>query len=121
ESLVGWSPDGRKLAFTRALSGGLFVANADGSAVKRIATAGEAAWSPVGARLASAERNGIWIVGDDGTGRRRVARGGYALSWAPDGTRLAFIAEGLHVVAVDGGAPRLVVPGTADVRAETWS
>jgi TolB protein len=120
EQLVGWSSDGRKLAFTRHLGGGLFVASPDGTAAKRIATAYEAAWSPVDEHLASVEQKGLWVERGDGTGRRLLARGGYGPSWSPDGSRLAFINAGLRIISVAGGASKLV-PGTTGAGGPSWS
>src|SRR5262249_8487215 len=48
-----WSPDGTRVAFANATTGGIYVMNADGSGVRRIAATGEnPAWSPDGGSIA---------------------------------------------------------------------
>jgi dipeptidyl aminopeptidase/acylaminoacyl peptidase len=87
-----WSPDGRKLAFTRirAVPGGIGIADADGSGVRMLTTTvpptaltdakgfGDMtpAWSPDGTRLvfvrATPRRGDIWTIGADGSGAHRL-------------------------------------------------
>lgn len=59
-----WSPDGKKIAFTR--NGVLHVINADGSAFMALPTArelaGYPAWSPDGAHIAYAGQSGSWGI-----------------------------------------------------------
>jgi TolB protein len=60
-----------------------------------------------------AGREDVYTVRPDGTGLRRVTRGGGAEpSWAPSESRLAFVRNGrIHVVGADGGGLRRVTRG----------
>jgi Tol biopolymer transport system component len=98
-----WSPDGRKLAFVRGAGSDrrdLMVLDFDqGGAVTRLvegkdaqpAAAGAPAWSPDGKSIVFAtdrgegEGTGLWLVGADGTGLRRLTRPPRALAWVRDG------------------------------------
>src|SRR6266487_376620 len=104
-----WSPDGTKIAFwggsIDAGTGDVFVANADGTGVRRIVEVDyfgvsvpqrdRVAWSPDGARIAFPDGFGaIDVVNADGSGAARLTSGydGYDSSpaWSPDGTKIAF-------------------------------
>ena len=108
-----WSPDGRKLAFVRAVGNGtaLFVMDADGTDVRRltkpvrtpeglISRDSSPAWSPDGKRLAFAsDRAGgeteIYRIDADGTHLKRLTRTAAHVSdhnptWSPNGRWVAF-------------------------------
>lgn len=98
-----WSPDGRRIAFHRAAAGssaGLYVMDADGSNVVRIATGpllpSDPEWSPHGRWIAVVDQeNAIYLISPDGTRQRRVAQVEDPLSierphWSPDGKQIAF-------------------------------
>jgi TolB protein len=105
-----WSPDGKKIAFTRTVSSPsvitdeeVFVMNADGSDVMRLThddarsgqQNGSPTWSPDGNRIAfHGFRDGgfdVYTMKPDGTDETRVRRPGtdYYPSWSPDGTKIA--------------------------------
>jgi len=103
-----WSPDGSKVAFTRARNPEtgpfeIWVVNADGSGLARVTrhrgfTFGPA-WSPDGHRIVySKERRdrppALYVVNSDGSGTQRLrssrTRGYTDPSWSPDGTTIAF-------------------------------
>ena len=65
-----WSPDGRRIAFR---SFDLFVVNADGSGLRRLARNGSApAWSPDGRTIAFLHNREVHIVKADGSDERRL-------------------------------------------------
>ncbi|HEX6261492.1 MAG TPA: phosphodiester glycosidase family protein, partial [Actinomycetota bacterium] len=101
-----WSPDGSRVAFSRALPGrtpDLFVVDADGAGLRRL-TSGDPleaspAWSPDGSRVAF-ERccpNGsseIYTVDvEGGVESNLTASPAHEASpaWSPDGARIAFV------------------------------
>ena len=92
---------------------------ADGSRRRHIARRTDPtapAWSPDGRRIAFAVPGELWVVGADGTGARRLARGASSdtrVVWSPDGRLLAYIGtsdrvSGLLVVSSTGGQPTLL-------------
>ena len=95
------SADGRLLAFLTSYREGhlldyplLYVMNADGSALRLIATDVEnepAAWSPSGRRLVfHSTRGPLYITNADGSGQKRLSAYGSQAAWSPDGRRIAY-------------------------------
>jgi hypothetical protein len=134
------SPDGKKIAFSGIRDGsqGLFVANIDGTELKRLTQnqlrGGDPAWSPDGTKIAfsSSVTNEqgrpsvqLFVMNADGSGVQRVttgaggsAAGALFASWSPDGSSIAFeglgaTGTGICTVAVTGG------PGTC-VKLPNW-
>jgi Tol biopolymer transport system component len=94
-----WSPDGKRLAFTRTTDGfhsfQIYVMRADGSGVRRL-TRGRfderPAWSRDGRWIAYSATDGLRVVRPDGGGGRLVVRERAAVtnaSWTADG-RIAY-------------------------------
>jgi Tol biopolymer transport system component len=129
-----WSPDGKRLVTAARRKGeateGLYVMNADGTAVRRITPAGReaqyAAWSPAGDRIAFTyfEAGGfdLFTIRPDGSGLRRLTRDGAGgennwAMWSPDGNKIAWgRGESVWVMNADGSGKRMVtdaggVPG----------
>lgn len=91
-----WSPDGTRIAFWRSGSnygdGTTFVANADGSGIRRLVQAAHPDWSPDGTTIAANTLRGIVLIAPDGTNRRQLPSdviGSSAPTWTPGG-RLAY-------------------------------
>ncbi len=122
DALGNWSPDGTKLAFTRTTFCGddcqtdeLYVVNADGSNIHRIATPEASiespAWSPDGQWIAFVMATGgvvndlaadvsIWEIRTDGSGLRQITHPvgfqrseDHGVQFSPDGTRLVIDRE----------------------------
>src|SRR5918996_2195251 len=104
-----WSPDGSKVAFTRARNPEkgpfeIWVVNADGSGLKRLTRhrgfSIAPAWSPDGGKIVYATDAGrrpplrLYVVNADGSGQRRLTgnrRQDYSdPQWSPDGSSIAF-------------------------------
>jgi TolB protein len=129
-----WSPDGRWIAF-RGGTGtfDVFVVRPDGSGLRNVTKnpygihALTPAWSRDGSRIAfqrvaSGPGTGIYSVGVDGRGLRRLARDGYQPDWSPDGRRIVYIhrdpAAGpgcqIYAMGPNGGGKRRVT------RRDSW-
>lgn len=115
-----WSPDGRRIAFSRVLIGNdpgggsgavassIYVVSADGSGLRRVETRASAAlayspaWSPDGSQLAFWEAAldsplSLCLIGVNDRQERCFPIGPPWVksgpSWSPDGTRVAFVAS----------------------------
>jgi len=140
-----WSPDGRKIAFTRATprrilgvrrwQRDIYVMNADGSGQRRLTSALHVAWSPVwspdGSKIAfSSGRGGspdIYVINADGSRQRKLAPGLFP-DWSPDGRKIAFTSvsdtaadqertSDIYVMNADGSDQRKLAAGLSPV----WS
>src|SRR4051812_42439557 len=125
-----WSPDGRRLAFAAYSQGyGIWVVNADGSNLRRLAQNGRfPVWAPHGNLIAfvSEEPQALDVVDADSGERRRVADA-YPVSpptWSPDGQALAYV-DRLHTLyrvnTGDGPPQALLSDGSAELNDPAWS
>jgi hypothetical protein len=121
--LFAWSPNGKRLLFFRADGDqfyvySLYVVDADGRNVKRLANCGfcgtpvnsGAAWSPHGTSIVYSGKNGLFVVDARRGVRRRLTRCGTSCSdlfpaWSPNGSKIAFTRRGsLYTVKPNGSA-----------------
>jgi Tol biopolymer transport system component len=77
----GWSPDGRKILVTRQTDqsgrhGYVFVIDADGTGVRRLARGFAARWSSNGSKIlyTTSFASALWVMNADGTHKHRIAR-----------------------------------------------
>ncbi|MDX6508772.1 MAG: hypothetical protein QOG81_524 [Gaiellaceae bacterium] len=129
-----WSPDGQRLVFQAPT--GIYVANADGSGIRKLAEGGAyPSWSPRGDRIAyvagsyaDAVLRVAWV--DRAADGPVVTPGSVRfgpVEWSPDGARIAYLtrpaagrAVELGIVGVDGGgAQRFAL--TSPVDSFAWS
>jgi Tol biopolymer transport system component len=136
---VAWSPDGRKIAFTRQTWANqnrqtlpdehLYVMNADGSGLLRL-TSDQASdafpvWSPDGRKIAFQRRTGIlaesdvYVIDVDGSGERNLTGDGTSSPpvWSPDGRKIAFGSwrdggwGAIYLMNADGSGQRRLAGG----------
>ena len=140
-----WSPDGRRIAFSRDLASGsrnpksypgFYVMNADGSGPRRLSRGPGPlpSWSPDGRKIAFV-REGILVVNADGSGERKLTNSAVSLesppAWSPDGRSIAFAgnvshAPGRHnieiyVMNADGTGQRRLTRNAAQDSTPRWS
>ncbi|SNY59270.1 PD40 domain-containing protein [Paractinoplanes atraurantiacus] len=125
-----WSPDARWIAFESC--GDIYKVSAKGYASGFVNLTNDdlytlrAAWSPLGARIATAGPSGVYLYRADGTGApRRVSDlpDATRLDWSPDGRTLAVAAgDDLWTVDLPTGARRRMTdtPGVIE-RHPVWS
>jgi subtilase family protein/WD40 repeat protein/hemolysin type calcium-binding protein len=103
-SAPSFSPDGRRIAYSRAIDGNLElgVVNADGSNPVRLTFSPEVevepTWSPDGSKiLFSSARGGtpgLFTINPDGTGETRLTSfAAHEPEYSPDGSKIAYVAE----------------------------
>ena len=130
-SNADWSPDGRRIAFTfeDATHAGLAIMNADGSHVHMLTSNGyriQPSFTPDGHHLVyecDCNPQGIFIMRDDGTDRRRLTtnpfpgEGDSDPNVSPDGQTVTFVRhkidgelQALYAVNIDGTHERQLVP-----------
>ena len=79
ESPAGWSPNGKKILFTREVGeeGSLYVMNADGTQVRRLSGGFAGSWSPDGKKILYTKSfsRSLSVMNADGLHRRQVLPG----------------------------------------------
>jgi Tol biopolymer transport system component len=140
-SVPAWSPDGRKLAFSKTGSSGLpsiFVVNVDGSGLKELTTSAHdyaPSWSPDGTkicfvRFASGSQETLWVMNADGTAEHEILSGSSSINrspaWSPDGSAIAFSRTtashyDIFTITPDGtGLTQITIDSSTNVQ-PSWS
>jgi Tol biopolymer transport system component len=138
----GWSPDGKKILFTRALGRRLspmepqevWVIGDDGTAARKLASNpvgwAQPVWSPDGHKFAfignRVSGNYIFLMNADGSDQRQLTygKGGgsdMCPAWSPDGRWLAFMRDGIWLIHPDGTDQHRLAGSAADDWFPTWS
>jgi Tol biopolymer transport system component len=110
-NLGDWSPDGRKLVFTR--DGHIHVLDLAGGAIRYLVDGLHPTWSPDGLEIAYAVGNEIRAISPDGGPWRMVAVADTPvvdIAWSPDSTRLAFLGGVIGIVTRFAGNPVYTAP-----------
>jgi Tol biopolymer transport system component len=86
EGAAGWSPDGRKILFTRfndssGRNADVLVMNADGTNKRKLAQGVAGSWSPNGSRIVYTNSFRLRIMNADGSHKRKLRSSGV---WDPD-------------------------------------
>jgi TolB protein len=116
-SSAEWSPSGNAIVFSAAIDFGFDVWLTDAAAGERwnlTSTLHEDAynprWSPDGTQIAFATLEAVYVMRADGRGLRRLVAQphDFALSWSPDGKRVAWVGNternfGIHATNVSSG------------------
>jgi len=134
-----WSPDSRRLAFSRqetATRWRIYVVRADGTGLRPLTSgripALNPSWSPNGRRIAFTEELGLWQIftmDANGGGRRKVSSGRTSDSyptWSPNGRRLAFVRQNgsstaVYTVGATGRGVDRVSPSSLNGLQPAWS
>jgi Tol biopolymer transport system component len=127
DAVPQWSPDGSRIAFERA-DGAIYIINADGSHLRRVASGNHPTWSPDGRRLAFTRGSqatftgGVFVIDTNGRHLHEIVKR-FRVSgaeWSPDGQRIAYDAEQpdiwneIRIVNQDGSGDRRLVGGLRD-------
>lgn len=131
-----WSTTGDLVAFESNRTGNyeIFTVAAGGSIPRNITQHPDIdqrpAISPDGTKIAFSRRSGatstLWVVDIDGSNARELSSlpcwATNPISWSPDSTRIAFVANGVvHSVALAGGTTNLCAGITGTCSNPAWS
>lgn len=141
---VSWSPDGKRIAFSSDREGSpdVFVANADGSGVRRLTDLPTIehtpSWSPDGTKitfgLATADEStfAIYVLDVDGGEAKKLTEKKSCYvgdpDWSPDGAHIALDVDcagggqiDIYVINADGTGVRQLTDASGDDGTAAWS
>jgi Tol biopolymer transport system component len=125
---AAWSPDGRRIAFTR--DGKVAVLDAASRRVRVLAPGRDPDWSPDGRRLVfavfSPKREWLATISADRRHERALGPGGRGVlvarpAWSPDGKLIAYEADAGLWVTDPAGRHRRRIPTGGYADSPTWS
>jgi Tol biopolymer transport system component len=133
-----WSPDGRRIAFDKAIyetvegedilkAIDVWIVGRGGSGAGNVTHDGSAslpAWSPKGDALAFARGDGVFVIEANGSARRHIGRRADPTepAWSPDGAHVAFTTPGEVWIAKPSGAgQRRLARGASSETRAVWS
>src|SRR5829696_1880226 len=114
-----WSPDGRRLAFTRlGIRGdGIYVVDAWGGHLRQVDESiydSNPSWAPSGDKIAYHGKDGIWVVDADLSGAHQISKWGGRPAWSPDGEAIAISRQGeIFLMRPDGSDRHKILEGEA--------
>lgn len=87
----------------------IYLTNADGSGIIRLARGTSPTWSPDNQRIAFHRDRDIYVMNADGSSERRLVAGG-GPAWSPDGAQIVFTdTVGIRVINLDGSGVRTLI------------
>jgi WD40-like Beta Propeller Repeat len=127
------APDGTEVAFTSNCD--LYIVSTDGSNLTELPKGpgegclAQPAWSPNSGQLAfdstaTGAATSLWVANADGSHAVEIAPRGESPTWAPDGSRIAYVTSGieggaeLSTISSSGGAPTVLtsdLPGVPPI------
>jgi TolB protein len=124
---LSWSRTGRLTFASTVNDSQIYRIATDGSGLRALAAScadeRSPAWSPNGRSIAYERGREIFVMREDGSGKRRLVAGD-APTWSPSGDRIAFAGTasrpGLFSIAATGGAVRQLTSGRRDADPD-WS
>lgn len=134
-----WSPVGDVIAFTSGEPSRIQVVSSSGGVVRTLGPGSDPRWSPDGSRISFAAGgpagvSEVWTMAGDGTDKRRLTTskppprglpqvGSYPGPWAPDGSAISYVRNGvLATMGATGTAARVRCPlrPATSIHAAVW-